>query len=142
MIFKNVSEEDLSAITNIFGINSQKVKIYTEELEVYDSNSIKPNLILELDDKYQIIDIQSTKVDNDYSRRGHLYVSVFDYNKKDDKKVELVVLSAVEKSKIVEYKFSETNTFNYIVKSLDDLDNETIIREFQQNIEKKEIMAS
>ena len=142
MIFKNVSDQDLVSIANVLGIKSEKVKICTEELRVFDPTSIRPDLILELDDKYQIIGFQSTKVDNKYSRRGHLYVSVFDNKKNGCKKVELIVLSTAEKSKKVQYKYNDINTFNYIVKSLDELDNETIIKEVEQKLKKNEIIDS
>ena len=142
MIFKNVSDEDLVVITKFMGIESKKVKICTKELRVFDPTSIRPDLILELDDKYQIIGFQSTKLDNKYSKRGLLYVALFNHNKKDNKKIELTVLSTAEESKKVEYKYSDINTFKYDVKSLDDFDNETIIEEVENKIENNEIIDS
>ena len=103
MIFKNVSDEDVSILLEIMGIKSKTVKVWTKELRHVDPTNYRPDLILMLDDENLIIEFQSTKVDVNFSKRAHSYVAIVDQHKKNNKDVNLVVLSTVEDSKIVEY---------------------------------------
>ncbi len=91
-------------------------------------------MILELDDENLILEFQSTDVGDDFSRRGHSYVAITDQNKKNKKEVNLVVLSTVEDSKIVEYKVNKLNVFRYEVFGLNNLDSEEIINNVKKKI--------
>ena len=138
MIFKNVSEEDASIILDVFGITSKKVKVWTKELRTMDPSSIRPDLILELDDENLIVEFQSTKVDDDFSKRGLVYVAIGTKNKKNNKEMNLTVLSTAEKSKIVEFKYNKLNTFKYNVTALSDIDGEMILNNVKSKLEKGE----
>ena len=106
-MFKNVSDEDVSVLLDIIGKRSKRVKVWTKELRHIDPTNYKPDLILDLDDENLILEFQSTKVDEKFSKRALSYVAITNQNKKNDKEVNLTVLSTVEDSKIVEY--STTN---------------------------------
>ncbi len=93
MLFKNVSDEDASILLGFLGKKSKKVNVWTKELRHVDPKFFKPDLILDLDDENLIHEFQSTEVDDDFSRRGHSYVAITDQNKKNDKEVNLAVLS-------------------------------------------------
>ena len=134
MLFKNVSDEDVGILIELLGKKSKKVKPWTKELRHIDPKNFRPDLILELDDENLILEFQSTDVVDDFSRRGHSYVAITDQNKKNKKEVNLVVLSTVEDSKIVEYKVNKLNVFRYEVFGLNNLDSEEIINNVKNKI--------
>lgn len=80
---------------------------------------------MELDDENRIIEFQSTKVDDDFSKRAHSYVAIVD-QQKNNKEVNLSVLSTAEDSKIMEYRYNRLNMFRYEVKGLNNIDSEKI----------------
>ena len=134
MLFKNVSDEDVGILIELLGKKSKKVKPWTKELRHIDPKNFRHDLILELDDENLILEFQSTDVVDDFSRRGHSYVAITDQNKKNKKEVNLVVLSTVEDSKIVEYKVNKLNVFRYEVFGLNNLDSEEIINNVKKKI--------
>ena len=135
MLFKNIADEDASILLEIIGKKSKKVKVWTKELRHIDPSYYKPDLILDLDDENLIIEFQSTKVDDEFSRRAHSYVAVADQYKENDKEVNLVVLSTVEDSKIIEYKYNRLNVFRYEVDALNNLNSEEIINNVKNKFE-------
>ena len=139
MLFKNVSDRDACILLDIMGRKSKNVKVWTKELRHIDPTQYKPDLILDLDDENLIIEFQSTKVDDKFSRRAHTYVAITDQNKENDKEVNLAVLSTVEDSKIVEYRYNKLNVFRYEVESLSDLDGDEIIYNVENKIKNREM---
>ncbi|WP_462315280.1 hypothetical protein [Methanobrevibacter sp.] len=139
MLFKNVSDEDASILLGFLGKKSKKVNVWTKELRHVDPKFFKPDLILDLDDENLILEFQSTEVDDDFSRRGHSYVAITDQNKKNDKEVNLAVLSTAEDSKIVEYRVNKLNTFKYEIFSLGDLDSDEIINNVKNKLKHNQI---
>ena len=142
MIFKNVSDEDASILLEILGIESEKVKVWTKELRHIDPTNFRPDLILQLDNENLIVEFQSTPVDDKFSRRAHSYVAITDQHKKNDKEVNLAVLSTAEDSKIVEYKYNKLNSFRYVVVGLNDLDTGQIINTVENKLKDKKIPTS
>lgn len=69
-IFKNIAEEDVRILLEIIEVESVKVKIWTKELRLLDPKEYVPDLILELDFENTIFEMQSTPVDEDFSKRG------------------------------------------------------------------------
>lgn len=53
----------------IIEVESVKVKIWTNELRLLDPKEYVPDLILELDFENKIFEMQSTPVDDDFSKR-------------------------------------------------------------------------
>lgn len=53
----------------IIEVESVKVKIWTKELKLLDPKEYVPDLILELDFENTIFEMQSTPVDDDFSKR-------------------------------------------------------------------------
>ena len=142
MIFKNVSDEDASILLEILGIESEKVKVWTKELRHIDPTNYRPDLILQLDGENLIVEFQSTPVDDKFSRRAHSYVAITDQHKKNDKEVNLAVLSTAEDSKIVEYKYNKLNSFRYVVVGLNDLETGEIINTVETKLKDKKIPTS
>ena len=142
MIFKNVSDEDASILLEILGIESKMVKVWTKELRHIDPTNYRPDLILQLDDENLIVEFQSTPVEDKFSRRAHSYVAITDQHKKNDKEVNLAVLSTAEDSKIVEYKYNKLNSFRYVVVALNDLDTGEIINTVETKLKDKKIPTS
>ncbi|MBQ2635893.1 MAG: hypothetical protein IJG09_04205 [Methanobrevibacter sp.] len=142
MIFKNVSDDDASILLEILGIESEKVKVWTKELRHIDPTNFRPDLILQLDNENLIVEFQSTPVDDKFSRRAHSYVAITDQHKKNDKEVNLAVLSTAEDSKIVEYKYNKLNSFRYVVVGLNDLDTGQIINTVENKLKDKKIPTS
>ena len=138
MLFKNVSDEDASILLEILGKKSKRTKVWTKELRHIDPTNYKPDLILDLDDENLIVEFQSTEVGNDFSRRAHSYVALTDQHKKNDKEVNLSVLSTAEDSKIVEYKYNRLNVFKYEVHGLNNLDSEEIINNVKTKLKYNE----
>ncbi len=126
-IFKNVNQEDARILLNIMGKNSKKVKIWTKELRLLDPKDYKPDIIVELDNENLIIELQSTKVNDEFSKRALTFVSITNRDKDNDKEVNLMVLSSAENSKTVHYRYNFQNVFNYDVVGLEDLDVKQII---------------
>ncbi|WP_407411576.1 hypothetical protein [Methanobrevibacter sp.] len=138
MLFKNVSDEDASILLEILGKKSKRTKVWTKELRHIDPTNYKPDLILDLDDENLIVEFQSTEVGNDFSRRAHSYVALTDQHKKNDKEVNLSVLSTAEDSKIVEYRYNRLNVFKYEVHGLNNLDSEEIINNVKTKLKYNE----
>lgn len=142
MLFKNVSDEDASLLLEILGKKSGKVKVWTKELRHIDPTNFKPDLILELDDENLILEFQSTRVNDEFSRRAHSYVAITDQQKKNNKEVNLSVLSTVEDSKIVEYRYNKLNSFKYEIEGLNNLNSFDIINSIENKLKDKEIPNS
>ena len=142
MLFKNIAEEDAQTILKIFGIESETAHLWTQELRLLDPTTFKPDLILELDDQNLVIEFQSTAVNDDFSDRGLIYVAIANQRKKNNKKVNLEVLSTVESSKIVRYKFGDSSEFVYKVTGLQQFDGEKTINEVQEKFLKNEKISS
>jgi len=68
-IFKNIAEEDARILLEIIKVESVNVKIWTKELRLLDPKEYVPGLILELDFENTIFEMQSTPVDDDFSKR-------------------------------------------------------------------------
>lgn len=141
MIFKDVAEEDVAVLLEIVNRKSDFKKIWTEELCLIDPSTYKPDLIIELDDENIILEFQSTDVDDDFSKRGHIYVAITDQKKSNNKEVNLYVLSTNEKSKTVEYYVNRLNTFRYEVIGNDLFDGEKVIREIEEKYNQKIIIT-
>ena len=142
MIFKNVSDEDASILLEMLGIESKMVKVWTKELRQIDPTNYRPDLILQLDGENLIVEFQSTSVDDNFSKRVHSYVAITDPHKKNDKEVNLIVLSTAEDSKIVEYKYNKLNSFRYIVIGLNDLDSSEIINTVEKKLKNRKTPTS
>lgn len=139
MLFKNVADEDAHILLEIMGIQSENVKLWTKELRQLDPTTYKPDLILELDEEIWIIEFQSTKVGDDFSRRAHSYVAITDQHKESDKEVNLAVLSTDEDSKIVVYRYNKLNSFKYEVIGLNNLTSSEIINNVETKLKNKEM---
>lgn len=133
-LFKNINNEDARILLDIINVDTVKVKIWTKELRLLDPKDYEPDIILELDFENIIIELQSTPVDDEFSKRGLSYVAIVNKDKENDKYVNLIVLSTVESSKIVYYHFNEESVFSYRVISLKDLDAEKIIKTVEPKI--------
>ena len=133
-IYKNVNQEDARILLNIMGKNSKKVKIWTKELRLLDPKDYKPDIIVELDNENLIIELQSTKVNDEFSKRALTFVSITNRDKDNDKEVNLMVLSSAENSKTVHYRYNFQNVFNYDVVGLEDLDVKQIINNVEPKI--------
>lgn len=133
-LFKNINNGDARILLDIINVDTVKVKIWTKELRLLDPKDYVPDIILELDFENLIIELQSTPVDDEFSKRGLSYVAIVNKDKENDKYVNLIVLSTVESSKIVYYHFNEESVFSYRVISLKDLDAEKIIKTVEPKI--------
>ena len=137
-IFKNVNEEDAKILLDILGIESENVHIWTKELRLLDPSDFKPDIILELDDMNLILELQSTKVNDDFSSRALVYVAVTNRKKENNKQVNLMVLSSADESKTVHYRYNDQNEFNYNIIGLSDLDSEGIMKSVETKIRNHE----
>ena len=126
----------------MLGIESKMVKVWTKELRQIDPTNYRPDLILQLDGENLIVEFQSTSVDDNFSKRAHSYVAITDQHKKNDKEVNLIVLSTAEDSKIVEYKYNKLNSFRYIVIGLNDLDSSEIINTVEKKLKNRKTPTS
>ena len=134
-IFKNINNEDARILLDIIDVESVKVKIWTKELRLFDPKDFVPDIILELDFENLILELQSTKVDEEFSKRGLTYVAIANRDKENDKEINLIVLSTAEESKIIEYRFNKNSVFTYRVVNLQDLDENEIIDTVEPKIE-------
>ncbi len=142
MLFKNVADKDARILLDIMGIQSRDVKVWTKELMQIDPTTYKPDLILELDDENLIVEFQSTKVGDDFSRRAHSYVAITDQHNGNGKDVNLSVLSTDEDSKTVEYRYNKLNSFKYEVIGLNNLSSSEIINNVETKLKNNEIPSS
>ena len=122
----------MEILLDIANKKSKFKKIWTKELRLIDPSTFKPDMIIELDDENWILEFQSTEVNKKFSKRAHCYVALIDYKKKNDKEVNLCVISTAEKSKTVSHRVNRLNTFNYGVIGNDVLDGEKIIRKIEE----------
>lgn len=135
-IFKNVNDKDARIILDILGIKSNDVHIWTKELRLIDPKDFRPDIILELDSKNLIVELQSRKVDDDFSARGLTYVAVTNREKENDKEVDFITLSSAEESKTVHYPYNSQNVFKYNIVGLNELDADEIISTVEPKIQK------
>lgn len=85
-IWKNINNKDANILLEILDINTVKVKIWTKELRLFDPKDFVPDIILELDFENLIIELQSTPVDEEFSKRALTYVAVANREKENKKK--------------------------------------------------------
>lgn len=139
ILFKNVADNDADIPLEIMGIQSKNVKVWTKELRQIDPTTYKPDLILELDNENLIVEFQSTKVGDEFSRRAHSYVAITDQHNENGKEVNLAVLSTDENSKIVEYRYNKLNSFCYEVIGLNNLGSSEIINNVETKLKNKQM---
>lgn len=89
-LFKNINNKDAKILLEIIDVDTVKVKIWTKELRLLDPKDYIPDIILELDFENLIIELQSTKVDDDFSKRALTYVAIANRDKDNDKIVNLL----------------------------------------------------
>ncbi|WP_407381518.1 hypothetical protein [Methanobrevibacter sp.] len=135
MLFKNISEKDIQTLLEILGKESKTAKIWTKELRLIDPTTFKPDLILELDNENLIIEFQSSVVDDDFSRRAHVYVAITDQKKKNKKEVNLEVMSTAEETKQISYRVNKYNNFRYDVIGFEKYDGDEIIKYIEKKLE-------
>ena len=135
-LFKNVNDEDARILLKILNKPSKEVKIWTNEEKIIDLVDLVPDIILELDFENLIIVMQSTPVDDEFSKRALGYVSLSTIFNKNKKMMDFMVLSTAEESKIIEFPFSNNSVFSYQVVSLKDLDHEKIINNVEPKLTK------
>jgi len=136
-LFKNISQEDAKILLEIMDIETVKLKIWTKELRLLDPKDYIPDIILELDFENLIIELQSTPVDLNFSKRGLAYVAIANKSKENEKDMTLIVLTTAEESKTIEYKFNKDSVFAYRVVNLKDLDSKEIINTVERKIKQK-----
>lgn len=136
-IFKNINGEVARILRDIMDVKTVKVKIWTKELRLLDPKDYVPDIILELDFENLIIGIQSTPVDDEFSKWALTYVAATNMDKDNDKDVNLIVLSTAEESRTVIYEFSKDSVFTYRIVNLRDLDAEEILMELSQKSKKE-----
>ena len=68
-IWKNIGNNDVRILLNIVDVESEEVKIWTQELRIFDPRNYVPDFILELDNENLIMEMQSTPVDDNFSKR-------------------------------------------------------------------------
>lgn len=135
-LFKNINNKDAKILLEIIDVDTVKVKIWTKELRLLDPKDYIPDIILELDFENLIIELQSTKIDDDFSKRALTYVAIANRDKDNDKIVNLIVLTTAEESKTISYKFSDDSVFTFRIVNLKDLDAEEIINTVEPKIRK------
>ena len=133
-IFKNVNNEDAQILLDILGKKSKKIKIWTKELRLLDPKDYKPDILLELDNENLIIELQSTAVDDEFSKRALTFVAITNRDKDNNKEVNLIVLSSIEQTKTVVYKYYYQNDFKYDVIGLQELNPNEIINNIEPKI--------
>lgn len=74
MLFKGVNEKDAGTFIEILGLKSKTVKIWTQELTIFDPSTYNPDIILELDDEIALIELQSIRVRNRHHNRFFVYL--------------------------------------------------------------------
>lgn len=135
-LFKNINNKDAKILLEIIDVETVKVKIWTKELRLLDPKDYIPDIILELDFENLIIELQSTRVDDDFSKRALTYVAIANRDKDNDKIVNLIVLTTAEESKTISYKFSDDSVFTFRIVNLKDLDADEIIDAVEPKIQK------
>ena len=135
-LFKNINNKDAKLLLEIIDVGTVKVKIWTKELRLLDPKDYIPDIILELDFENLIIELQSTKVDDDFSKRALTYVAIANRDKDNDKIVNLIVLTTAEESKTIHYEFSDDSVFTFRIVTLKDLDADEIINTVEPKIRK------
>lgn len=135
-IWKNINNEDARVLLEILDVDSAEVKIWTKELRLFDPKDYVPDIILELDFENLIIEAQSTPVDEEFSKRALTYVAVGNREKDNSKQINLIVLTTVEESKTIRYKFNKNSVFVYNVINLRDLNATEIISTVEEKIKK------
>lgn len=133
-IWKNINNKDANILLEILDIDTVKVKIWTKELRLFDPKDYVPDIILELDYENLIIELQSTRVDEEFSKRALTYVAVANREKENKKEMNLMVLSTAEKSKTIRYNFTENSVFVYRIVNLRDLDYVEIMEVVESKI--------
>ena len=138
MIFKDVGEEETDFILKFVNRNSAVKKIWTKELRQLDPSTYRPDFIIELDDENLIIEFQSTDTDDDFSQRALVYVAIANLRKKNDKEVNLAVVSTSEESKVVRYRINKSSIFGYEIIGNNTFDGEKIINEIEDKFERSD----
>ena len=139
-LFKNINNQDARILLDIVGKKSKMIKIWTKELRLLDPKDYRPDIILELDGENLILELQSTKVDDEFSKRALTFVAITNRDKENDKEVNLMVLSSGESTKTVSYYVNRKNEFKYDVVGLNELDREEILNTVEAKIENNEEM--
>jgi hypothetical protein len=136
LIFKDISYSHGQFILELLNLKGTIVKFHPTEYNVVDPKMYKPDLVIEVEDRIYIIEFQSTSVGIEVKKRFRFYSALIDYlRNKNNKKIEVHVLSTMEKEKTKIYKINDEAVFPIYIHSLMDYDGDEFLNTINDKIE-------
>ena len=121
-------------------IDATSMREVTEELISLKISQYRPDFIATDGKIILMIEYESSFVGRKSKKRFHTYVALYDYERNnDDLDIIFVVLSTKEKTKVVEYKIGDIDTFKIIIFNINDLGFEKILSNANNKIKNSEL---
>lgn len=142
LIFKNISYEHGQLVLKLLNLEGKIVRFHPTEYSMPDPKMYKPDLVIEVEGKIYIIEFQSTYVDIYDKKRFRLYSSLVDHlRNRNNKDIEVHVLSTVEKEGTKIYRINEKAAFPIFIHSLKSHDGDKFLNIINNKIENKEELS-
>ena len=139
LIFKDVSYEHGQLVLKLLNLDGKIVRFHPTEYNMPDPKMYKPDLVIEVEDKIYIIEFQSSYVDIYDKKRFSFYSALIDHlRNKNNKDIEVHVLSTIEKENIKIYKVNRKAVFPIFIHSLKSYDGDKFLNNMNAKIENKE----
>ena len=121
--FKFIGKNFLDVIFNLVNlpksVNAYEIKELTEDLISLRIAQFRPDFMIEY---------ESSHVGTPSKKRFHTYVALYDYeNNREDLDIIFCVITTKEKTKMVEYKIGDIDSFKIFIFNIQDLGIEKII---------------
>ena len=109
-------------------VDSSTFEKQTRELISLKISQFIPDFIAKNDKIYLMWEFESKHVDKSSKKRFHTYVALYDYeNNREDLDIIFCVITTKEKTKMVEYKIGDIDSFKIFIFNIQDLGIEKII---------------
>lgn len=136
LIFKDISYDTGQLMLKLLNLKGRIVRFHPTEYSVIDPKMYKPDLVIEVEDRIYIIEFQSTSVGVNVKKRFRFYSALIDYlRNRNNKKIEVHVLSTSEKEQTKFYSVCDEAVFPIYVHSLKEYDGDEFLNMMNDKIE-------
>lgn len=118
-------------------VDASKIEEVPEELISLKIAQFRPDFVGKDGKVIVMLEYGSSFVGKPSKKRFHAYVALYDLEHNDDDlDIIFCVITTKEKSKVVEYKIGDIDTFKFVIFNIRDLDFEEILNNSSDKIKK------
>ena len=123
-------------------LDADEIEEVTEEMISLKIAQYRPDFIGKADEVVVMFEYESSFVGISSKKRFHAYVALWDYEKNDENlDIIFCVISTKERTRVVEHKIGDTDSFKILIFNINDLGFEKIISNASYKLKKQEVFS-